>query len=94
MSVCKSTRYGPGCGHPTGDHDQNPARECCCCTGRHNDPHHVQGCLDCAVLHAKRWAGPGATNGEVAKHIPPPLRGEFWRGAIERYVNANGLGVE
>lgn len=47
-AVCKSTRYGDGCGHPTPAHDGTGS--CCCCNGNHNDPEHAKTCLDCATL--------------------------------------------
>jgi hypothetical protein len=52
MVTCKSTRYGPGCGHPVEDHTGNGP--CCCCNRLHNDPRHVN---DCASCQQKRLAG-------------------------------------
>lgn len=46
--TCKSTRYGPGCGHPVGNHDGTG--ECCCCNWRDNDPSHVEGCERCKPI--------------------------------------------
>lgn len=52
--ACTTTRYGPGCGHPVSEHDQDQTRACCCCTGRHNDPSHVATCFPCSEMHRKR----------------------------------------
>lgn len=86
-AYCQSTRYGRGCGHPVADHDQRQSRDCCCCSGRHNDPRHVDGCVACSVMHAKRHLRPGATNDEVAEKLPRPLRAEFWRQALDKYFD-------
>jgi hypothetical protein len=89
--LCKSTMYGPGCGHPTTDHDGSQQRDCCCCSRRHNDPAHVERCLDCAILHAKRRSRPGATYGEIEHLIPEQLRGPMWDRAIDRWAESEGL---
>ncbi len=38
--ICRSTRFGEGCGHPVADHTQSssPNEDCDCCTGRQNEP--------------------------------------------------------
>lgn len=57
--VCKSTRYGPGCGHPTNAH--TGAGDCCCCNGLHNDPTHVASCPRCEPIERayldRVWGG-------------------------------------
>jgi hypothetical protein len=85
--VCKSTRYGVGCGHPTTDHTGKG--ECCCCNRKHNDPVHVDGCFRCHVRRVKRdlgvpWDG-FVSCGEVAPLLPEPLRAALWQDAINRY---------
>lgn len=50
-AICKSTRYGEGCGHPVDQHDGPPAK-CCCCSWRQNDPGHVEGCDRCRPILA------------------------------------------
>lgn len=45
--VCMSTRFGPGCGHPVGEHRGG---QCCCCNGLHNDPRHGAVCPRCRPI--------------------------------------------
>lgn len=52
--VCRTNAWGAGCGHPVANHDQRQMRPCCCCSGRHNDPRHVQACDACTQLHRER----------------------------------------
>ncbi len=92
---CKSTRYGEGCGHPTVDHvgeGKTPNADCCCCTWRHNDPTHVETCLDCSITHAKyrlRHDGkPNPTTADVAPYIPQPLVGAFWMRYVGKYFDS------
>lgn len=47
-ALCRSTRYGPGCGHPTSEH--TGAGDCCCCNWQHNDPIHGAICQRCRPI--------------------------------------------
>ncbi len=47
-AVCKSTRYGEGCGHPVDDHTGQG--DCCCCNWQQNDPTHVDNCDRCRPI--------------------------------------------
>jgi hypothetical protein len=86
---CEVTRWGVGCGHPTADHvgSESSQQSCCCCTWRHNDPAHVDTCLDCSIVHGKRqvrlrYGIENPSTADVEPLIPEPLKRAFW----ERYV--------
>lgn len=93
--VCKSTRFGEGCGHPTADHvgeAKAPNSECCCCTRRHNDPSHVEGCLDCSIVHGKwqvrtRSGKQTPLVSDVEPYIPEPLKQAFWQRYLGKYFD-------
>jgi hypothetical protein len=48
MTTCKSTRYGPGCGHPVEKH--TGSGDCCCCNWQQNDPTHGASCPRCRPI--------------------------------------------
>ncbi len=66
---CRSTKAGLGCGHGTMEHTQgtSPNQECCCCTGRANDPAHTDDCRQCQIRQGKTDDTPGAE--EIARTI-------------------------
>lgn len=66
---CRSTQAGLGCGHGTMEHSQgtSPNQECCCCTGRANDPAHAQNCRQCQIRRGSTEDTPGAE--EIAQAI-------------------------
>lgn len=93
--VCRSNGWGGACMHPVGDHvgeGKTPNTDCCCCTGRHNDPAHVDTCLDCSIMHGKRQVrirgiSQTATTAQVEQFIPVPLRRAFWERYVDEYLD-------
>ena len=96
--VCETNRWGPGCGHATTDHlgeGKTPNIECCCCTWRHNDQSHVDGCLDCSIMHGKRQCrirgiSDAPTTVEVEPFIPDALKQVFWNRYVGKYFDQQG----
>lgn len=92
--VCRSNELGEGCGHPVTDHTYGtPNTECCCCTLRQNVMSHVDGCLDCAIKHAKRQVRirTGKVTplvSDVEPFIPERLKTAFWQRYLGKYFDS------
>lgn len=89
-AVCKSTRYGQGCGHAVDDHvgNQSPNQDCCCCNWQHNVPGHRENCIECL---RREHGKPGMTAGEFEPFLPEHLRQPYWRQKIEQFFREQGL---
>lgn len=95
MAACLSNRWGAGCGHPTEDHigeGMTTHGDCCCCTWRHNDPSHVDTCLDCSIMHGKRQVRiRGIAEIPLVAHvepfIPEGLKTAFWKRYLGKYFD-------
>jgi hypothetical protein len=85
-ALCRSTRYGRGCGHPTTEH--NGTGECCCCNWKHNDLAHVWECIEC---HRRRFSTPGMTAGEFERFLPEHLKRPYWEQKITEWAAQQGL---
>ena len=88
--LCRSTRYGLGCGHPVGDHVGfvTTNKDCCCCNGHHNLPGHQEQCIDCL---RRKLVKPGMTAAEFARQLPEDLRPLYWRRKLAEWAETNGI---